>query len=74
MMIANIHLNYLHLLFHSAADHINEKIDKGLQISSPSPRDKLITFKNTPLKTSKSNELGTEALTFFHIFFLVIYL
>lgn len=41
------------------ADQFNEKFDKGTQPNT-SPRDKLISFKATPLKSSKSNELGKK--------------
>ena len=40
------------------ADQFNEKFDKGTQ--NTSPKDKLISFKTTPLKSSKSNELGKK--------------
>ncbi|KAL7051995.1 hypothetical protein ACKWTF_004717 [Chironomus riparius] len=45
-----------HVIFRKAkADQFNEKFDKGTQ--NTSPKDKLISFKTTPLKSSKSNEL-----------------
>ncbi|XP_070489994.1 uncharacterized protein [Chironomus tepperi] len=45
-----------HVIFRKPkADQFNEKFDKGTQ--NTSPKDKLISFKTTPLKSSKSNEL-----------------
>ena len=48
---------YMHVYVH-IADQFNEKVDKGTQ--NTSPKDKLISFKTTPLKSSKSNELGKK--------------